>query len=197
MTTTRLYLDVDGVINAIPAAQDRVERTGWSDWDSTWVGLDNGGRYWITWALGFLDALHTIDKRDDVEIVWLTTWRTAAVTKLSPALGINGTHWHVADDDVVDRVAHGYMPMGFSDYGWWWKASAIAGHLDKNPVDQVVWLDDDHNVFSDAVKFVHDRFQDTDFLMITPDTRYGVTQEDVARITNFIDGLDLDPENVV
>jgi len=190
--TTRIYLDVDGVLNAFPAANDKVMVTEWPLFESTYVEVGFNS-YKITIARGLIEALGNLSARDDVEIVWLTTWREAAVNALCPAFDIPGTNWTVVTDG---EPVEGYQRR-FSDYSWWWKAQAMATHLDANPVDQVVWLDDDQPVFTDAVNFIVNRYGDTDFLLIAPITEYGLTKQDIKKITAFTDGVDIEWESVV
>lgn len=189
MAKTRIYLDVDGVINAIPAAKDIIYRSGWPKFESTYVG-----RYLITYApelLRRLERLHdwqhwapdTDEVEDSVEIVWLTTWREKATADLSPAIGFNATHWRVVSDG---EGAHGYRKLGFSDYSYWWKVDNIIKDLIERPVDYVVWLDDDQPHYNRSVTSVIKKFNTTQFLTIAPLTEVGLTSDHLDLIDTFV-----------
>jgi len=189
MAKTRIYLDVDGVLNAIPAASDIVTRTGWPRFERVQV---NG--YWITFAPELLRALEAIhdwthwsldgdEEEDSVEIVWLTTWREKATADLAPAIDFNAKHWRVVSDG---DSAHGYVKLGFSDYSYWWKVDALATDLIENPVDYVVWLDDDQVAYNDSVTSIIKKFNDTQFLTIAPHTTVGLTRDHIDLIRQFV-----------
>src|SRR5690606_39765676 len=79
----RIYIDVDGVINAFSNAQP---------WGKVKPSVTVAYGYRITYHQGLIDALKDIDNsNDNVEFVWLTTWQTLARTDLAPAVGLGGT----------------------------------------------------------------------------------------------------------
>lgn len=189
MAKIRIYLDVDGVLNAVPPAKDIVARSQWPNFESVKV---NG--YTITYAPELLRKLENLaglwayEEDDDemvqcVEIVWLTTWRELAVSALAPGIGFDATHWRVVSDG---NGAHGYQRLGFSDYSYWWKVDALASDLIANPVDYVVWLDDDQISYRPSVTSLIRKFADTQFLPIAPATEIGLTVDHIDLVSEFI-----------
>lgn len=114
---TRLYLDVDGVINAsMPIG-----------WGKTRDG--QAGGYTIRWAPALLNALVDLG----VEIVWTTTWQEHAVTKLAPLLGFGSEFRYLSP------------PTQFVDWPWpsiEWKNAAIILDQAAHP-EPFIWVDDE------------------------------------------------------
>jgi len=113
--TTRLYLDVDGVINAqMPYG-----------WGKLAKGKAAGWR--IRWAPRMIDALAAMD----VELVWTTTWRDEAVTELAPLIGWggHGRVLHPLDGDLIWPSID-------------WKFDAVRADQIGNP-SPYIWLDDE------------------------------------------------------
>jgi len=85
---TTIYLDVDGVLNAVSKKSPTLTATGWGEWKTAPV---NG---WpILWAPELITALNELAAREDVTFKWLTTWTDDAAKVLSPAIGIEGQEW--------------------------------------------------------------------------------------------------------
>lgn len=171
--TTRIYLDVDGVLNAV--TRQTPEGTGWEMWEK--VGV-NG--YTITYSPELIAGLNEIAEMDDVEIVWLTTWQANAKTMISPAIGLNGEDWGVALNPDMD--AHGFAIH--HPFGGWWKMNTLKNHVYTNPVDKIIWIDDDIAHEPTAPAWFEAFTQKT--LAIAPFTVQGLTQHDACAIIDFI-----------
>lgn len=170
--TTRIYLDVDGVLNAV---QREFPSDSWQNWDR--VGV-NG--YSIAYSPDMVAALNEIAEMDDVEFVWLTTWQANAKTMIAPAIGLKGEDWDVALNPDMD--AHGFAVHRY--FGGWWKMTTLDEHLHYNPVDKVVWIDDDISNSMDADDWFHDFDEET--LAISPYTETGLTPSNICDIIDFI-----------
>lgn len=115
---TRLYLDVDGVINAqMPFG---------------WGRLQNGhaAGYKIRWAPRMVEALAELD----VDLCWATTWKQHAATEIGPLISFGEGARHLIE------IAN---PYGDS-YGWSidWKFPAVIDDQYWKP-SPFIWLDDE------------------------------------------------------
>lgn len=119
-----VYLDVDGVINALNGT-----RPPWG-WDEDGQ-VASVNQFSIRWATGLIAALNALAAADHVHMHWLTTWEHDAPRDLCPAIGLNGANWPV----LVREPRH--EPTALA----WWKHHALAEHL---PFERAaVWIDDD------------------------------------------------------
>lgn len=170
--STRIYLDVDGVLNAV----DKKFPTGsWENWDR--VGV-NG--YSIAYSPDMVSALNDIAEMDDVEIVWLTTWQANAKTMIAPAIGLKGEEWDVALN--LDMDAHGFAIH--QPFGGWWKMNTLKNHVYNNPVDKIIWIDDDIAHEQTAPAWFGNFKQKT--IAIAPFTMEGLTPADICAMIDFI-----------
>lgn len=165
--TTRIYLDVDGVINAVSYAPP-TEATGLGDWKT---GKALG--YTIQWSQEVIDFLNDLATREDVEIVWLTTWMDHAATDLVELTGINGADWYVLKTDDMHH-----------SFGNWWKYDIIVPHLDENPVDKVIWIDDDLDYMH---RLVEDFVMSRGIHTLSPHTSAGLTRGYLDAIMEIVD----------
>lgn len=194
--TTRIYLDVDGVINAWHPKRGQpfpVEESGWKDWNAVDVGwsetvkhffrgeehdtgIERDYSYLIRYATELVDALNDIADLPDVEVVWLTTWGFRAVENLSPALGINGTSWR-----VLQRPEPSYADS-------WWKSILLRDDLKKSGTpDKIIWVDDDLLFFhDDAAPLLATISVGSEVLAVRPEQHIGLTSEDIRGIIDFI-----------
>lgn len=155
--TTHVYLDVDGVINAVTLADQPA--WGWST-PLARVAVDG----WpITYSPDLVDALNDLAARDDVVIYWLTTWNTRAAELLAPALGINGTTWEVLGREDQYSSEHRLH---------WWKLPAIRRHVESTKPDVAVWIDDDISFDAEAIAWAATVEH---LLTISPRTDRGLT----------------------
>lgn len=152
--STTIYLDVDGVINAVTK---RVPTsTGWGEYARRKV---NG--FPIMFAPGLIEALNELAARDDVTIKWLTTWEKDAAEDLSPALGLNGQDWEVLTGD--QEAWRG---------GDWWKLQAIKADVEASGPERFFWIDDDLGAEAAALSWMDSRPEGT---AVTPQMRLGLT----------------------
>ena len=165
---TTIYLDVDGVLNAVQKRYPSAAATGWNLWETKPV---NG---WpILWAPALIDELNALAAQPDVTFKWLTTWTHDAAKILSPAIGINGQDWHVLDGDQ-----HGWRGAD------WWKLQAIQADVLSTTPDQFIWIDDDISAERAAIEWVAGR--DNGYA-ISPFTVEALTRSDLDEIKALID----------
>lgn len=164
--STTIYLDVDGVINAIGRHHPEAKHTGFSEYRSVMV---NG--FQIAYAPALIDALNALAFRADVTIQWLTTWEFDAANVLSPQIGLFGEAWSVLTGDQ--------HRWGGSD---WWKLAAIRDDVESTAPDTVIWIDDDLSIERDALNWAHR----AGVHIISPEARYGLTTNHLDKIHSLI-----------
>ncbi len=161
----RIYLDVDGVFNAVTR---RVPDWGWDTHQTKKV---HG--YPIMWSPEFVAAINAVAKTPGVGVYWLTTWCHAAPQVLAPALGIDGADWPVVGCEHWRRRSIG-LP--------WWKHLAIVEHL-ADFDGPVLWIDDDHGVDPACRAWLAGQPQ---VLAMAPNTSVGVTRAEADIIQRFV-----------
>jgi hypothetical protein len=165
---TTIYLDVDGVLNAVSKRTPSLKISGWDNWKTKPV---NG---WpILFSPDMVAALNELAEREDVTFKWLTTWTDDAAKVLSPAIGINGQEWEVLQGD---------------QHAWggkrgWWKLDAIRDASAPTDGHRYVWIDDDISAEVEAISWVQSR---DDILAISPSTMQGLTRDDIDQVNDFI-----------
>ncbi|WP_423464243.1 HAD domain-containing protein [Promicromonospora sp. MS192] len=167
------YLDVDGVVNAVPAparrVRDQFEHTVLTVADSTENGTERDLPVW--WRPAVVQAINTIARSGLADVVWLTTWQDQARTLLAPRLGL----------DVFDVA----VPSPGSDAPEredWWKVTTIKDHTD--PGARVVFTDDD--LSTQARTTLRNRYDPDDLLLVTPMPSPGLTDQHLDQITAFL-----------
>lgn len=160
---TIIYLDVDGVINAIRNGTPSQKRTGFKDFRRVTVR-----NYQIQYAQELVDQINALADRDDVTIKWLTTWEEHAANDLSPTIGINGQNWEVLTGDT-----HAWQGRN------WWKLQAIRDDYNKEQPDLAIWIDDDIKLERESVIWS----DQNKVLALSPDPMDGLTQGDLTFIT--------------
>jgi len=165
---TTIYLDVDGVLNAISSRPPSEKLTGWTEWDARRVNS------WpIMFSPDLIVALNELAKRPDVTFKWLTTWKADAPCMLAPAIGLDGEGWEYLDGDL-----HSWCGRD------WWKLLAIRDDATLADGERFVWLDDDISGERPAIEWAQGR---PDVLAISPSQALGLTRSDLASVTAFID----------
>lgn len=152
----RAYFDIDGVFNACLAPQmpqePQHEATGWhGEWKNSSVPVHHfeslpdywGDVFHLCWSTELIDSLNSLAARDDVEIVWATTWRNLAPTVFSPRTGINGENW---------RFLHAPWSR-IEQKNPWWKHELVQQDIMENPVERFVWVDDELAKNPEAVQW--------------------------------------------
>lgn len=182
--TTNIYLDVDGVLNALSSNPPK-QNTGWTgEWkrekavipsDAVQIGWSSqpvAESYTMFWSTKLITAINELAEMDDVTIIWLTTWKEHAKGVISPLMGINGHDWlHLDTGDIYDTMR-------------WWKLDAIRDHVEETKPDKVVWLDDDIAYDQKARLWVS--MMKPKILSITPNSVHGLTKPHIQSIINFI-----------
>lgn len=170
-THTTIYLDVDGVLNAVNK-KTALSPNGWANWETRPV---NG---WpILFSPDMVTALKDLAAREDVTFKWLTTWTDDAAKVLSPAIGICGEDWEVLYGD---------------QHAWggkrgWWKFEAIRADIaiSSRTHKRFIWIDDDISAEPEAIEWLQAR---ADVLGVSPSTSQGLTSADIENVRTFIDG---------
>lgn len=165
---TRIYLDVDGVLNAdLSGSKDH-----WQE-SATGAAIADGRSYQITWAPELIRRLSALD---DVEIVWCTTWRTDATKSLADLLGF-GHNFRVLHPDSDPEAELPYMPS------IQWKIPAILADLEENPVGGIIHIDDEVVFARQWVTMVSTILGG---LAISPHPLYGITRKNMDAIETYI-----------
>ncbi|MFJ2144376.1 HAD domain-containing protein [Glutamicibacter sp. NPDC087831] len=168
---TIIYLDVDGVINAIRSGTPSQKRTGFIDFRRVTVRS-----FQIQYAQELIGWLNAISQIENVEIKWLTTWLEDAPKNLCPAIGLFGWDWEVLGGDLTDwGGAH------------WWKLQAIRDDFNKEQPSLAIWIDDDIKLEREALFWVAET---EGVIAYSPDPLDGLTQNELHEITHTIDGKD-------
>lgn len=162
MTDVRIFLDVDGVLNACGDPREHPEEH-WGDFD---VAQCNG--YRITYSPKMGAALRALD----AEIIWLTTWRGLANEHIRPLFGWEP--FEVLEPGIGDHTDHG-----------WWKSNILQPYIAANP-GPFIWLDDDYNYSKGQgeVKWLEEL--DTPYFPISPRFDLGLAPEHIELMRGFI-----------
>lgn len=174
MNQTRLYLDVDGAINA--------DEPPFASVKSTRVQIEYGGgmmsRLPLTWAPEVVEQLDQMREEFDIELVWLSTWNEmhASMTRLAPALdGLYGGR-AIMDIDAVSRD---------SGRGWW-KAQSII--LDQEASSApYIWIDDEAVMAHGGM--VKEATASTPSLTLTTVFEHGIERLHLAQMRSFLSAL--------
>jgi hypothetical protein len=168
--STTIYLDVDGVLNAVTKKRSSlIKATGWDRWETAPV---NG---WpILWAPALIEALNDLAARDDVTFKWLTTWTDDAAKILSPAIGIDGQDW---------EVLHGDQHAWGGRHGWW-KLEAIRTDVETTEPERFIWIDDDLSTEGNALEWLTGRIEG---LGISPFMSEGLTRANLDTVHEYVD----------
>lgn len=161
-TLPYVFVDVDGVLNALATPTDAHERQ---------VLAVTGGRYLIQIRHAVLEWLRRLGDLADVR--WATTWQDHANEVLAPAFGL--PQLPVACRTVDE---HGVAVS----HGWWKLAGVIATvAAERRPF---VWIDDEAIPVDVAD---HLAAVDVPYLCVEPDPLLGLTDEQLAEIGAFLD----------
>lgn len=157
---TKLYLDVDGVINAWEAHKVWDEAT-----IRKGVAGAEGFAYDIIWSQQMVDELFSLD----LDLIWTTTWRQHARLAISPLIGYGEEAPYLTNSMAVSP----YEPSIT------WKVEEVIAHQKNNP-SKFVWIDDEIDyVHKNAVKSLGG-------LLITPTPDIGITPSHIELIKNYI-----------
>jgi hypothetical protein len=164
------YLDVDGVINAVPAPARRLR----DQFEHTVMTVDDGtttGQIPLWWRPSVVEVINTVARAGLARVVWLTTWQEQARTLLAPRIGL--------DRFDVATPSPGTASPEAED---WWKVRTIKDH--SAPGDRLVFADDDLTRRTRAL--LRDRYEPDNLLLITPMPSPGLTDKHLSEITAFL-----------
>ncbi len=161
MTVSRLYLDVDGVLN--PYLSPMELPAVWPDFREGFLG-----RRLAVWSPSLLTAIGQLE----VELVWVTTWGSVAEEAFGPEIG---SRWPRRSLDLASSSLGTAGP----------KASAIADDLRGDPAP-FVWVDDDA-ITPGAVDQLAAFGQP--MLTISPDRRTGLEPRHVRQIADHLQAV--------
>lgn len=175
----RIYLDVDGCLNAVDAKFPSEALSGWSA-DSWRKETVNG--FPIRWSTELVDELNAL-VAGGVEVHWLTTWCELAGEMIAPTLGLKGGE----DWPVAGGITYELAQMWNYRSPRWWKLGIFEGDTDpdvENQPEKIVWIDDDHYLAGDAVR-VTELLKAGRLLRVGPFTSVGITRKDIDDIRAF------------
>lgn len=151
----RVYFDIDGVYNAAiePHIENtpQREKTGWlGEWSNSSISMEIfesvpaewGDKFNLCWSHELVDAVNRIAEQENIEIVWLTTWRHRAPEYFAPLTNLRGQKWRVLSADW-DRIN--------DKNKIWWKHELLMNDLNDNPVERFAWFDDELVKNQDAI----------------------------------------------
>lgn len=166
-----LYLDVDGVLNAVS-----LDRPDW-EWPDAQLRTVNG--YSIRWSATLVARLNRLVARPQVTAYWVTTWGADAPRVLSPELGLDAGDWPVLGDRERERAIDTLASSGLST---WWKLEAVRAHLPEGA--PAIWVDDDLARDPAAWRWAGEQ---ADLMAISPDTSLALTPVDLAAMERHVD----------
>ncbi len=169
MTQVDVYLDVDGVLNALHSKPG----WGWSE-ESMRAEVING--FLIRWSTELVGRLNDLAALPHVQFHWLTTWLDLAPQMIAPPLGLKGAEeWPVLGAEDHDA------PRKMSDYSWW-KLHAARRHAEETG-HRVVWIDDD--LYDTSARQWATTLGDR-IMLVQPDYNHGVTKPMMEKIEEWV-----------
>jgi hypothetical protein len=159
----RVYLDVDGVLNAVCHTPDL---DVWPDYTSI---RSVGGR--MCYSPSVTRIIADWHESEIAEVLWLTTWEDMA-QDMAPEVGL--PHFGVAG-----------TRRDFDDFMGWWKLGVVQRDVATDPGRPFVWIDDDLYYDEDAVRWLNDLA--TPFLAITPRVSYGLRRDELEGIDAWLE----------
>lgn len=158
MSRARLYLDVDGVLNAdMPYGWDKEQRH-----QAKVCG------YTIRWAGDLIERINALD----VDIWWATTWRSSAVEYLE-------YHIPIKSVGVIHPGLNPDAPLIWPSIAW--KTEAILMHQAESP-SRFIHADDE---IYDVESWASTVF-DIGGLPICPESWRGLSPKELERMENYL-----------
>lgn len=155
-----VYLDIDGVVNALSNDSHLVMRTGYQEYKEVTVRGIEGREFPIRYAPRFVEAVNSLSLLPGVKFKWATTWVDYAAKNLSPAIGLIGHDWEIL------RPNHGEMSNAE-----FWKLRAVQEDFRHEKPDFAFWIDDDLSFVDDALRWVD---QTSNLFGISPTSEEGL-----------------------
>ncbi len=171
--TPLLFLDVDGVLNALT---DNPDPSIWPDWQHTQV-RNRINSFPICWSPSVVARLVGWHKEGLAEIHWLTTWLGDANGELGTRLGL--PQWPVVGSHLTEDPARS---SGGDPFGWW-KADLVDEILAHDPKRPFVWLDDDLRVQPRLLARLR---AEHDCLLVGPFSETGLTPSQLDRVDTWL-----------
>ncbi|MET4705939.1 HAD domain-containing protein [Frigoribacterium sp. UYMn621] len=172
----RLFLDLDGVVNA--PHPPWLETTTFTVSDHR--GDHRGGGYVTTYSItvapAMVAAIDQLRADFDLELVILSTWleNPEMIGQLTEAL--DALH-HPRLLTIPKRKFGGYRSS-------LWKREALIEDLENDPPSAFIWADDDETpLHGDFVRQVYD----LPSLMLGPDPEHGITPGDLVTMLDFLE----------
>lgn len=160
------FLDVDGVCQAVSPRP----ATLLSD---DWRYAEIPG-YLINWRTALVDTINRLNRDGRLEVRWLATWNLHAVSDLSPVFGFDA--FPVQNTTSQNGTIESF---GLS----WWKYLAVREALQHDESRRFIWADDD---LGGIVKERAESVYGDRCLLITPDSRHGLTDASLSRIEAWL-----------
>lgn len=173
-----MFLDFDGVLNAVTRTGNKTDRNVWSDYTyldmpSTIGDVDS---YPVNYSPSVVSFLHEMVDAG-VELVWLTTWCEDTVF-FNAMLGTPEAKWLGVSGSAAQDANL------FQDKSWW-KLEEARTYAAMRPV---IWVDDDHYSNSRKVnEWVSSRSRYAATLIVSPQTRLGLTKKMLRNIREFVE----------
>ncbi len=169
-----LYLDIDGVLNAIP---DEPGPTGYS-----MLVIDS-------YVIHLHDEIAEMVSKlaSHYDIVWFTLWNERAAPLIGPHVGLEeaphlSTSWRLGRRRML---AQGY-PEAAIRFVLYAKTPLLKDRVDLHA--QWIWIDDSHGR-GDHSYLIREGFDPANFRLLRTDPRLGLTWPDVERAVGWIPDL--------
>lgn len=163
-----IFLDVDGVLNSFPVEGKRFKKEGRKE--------VHAWNYVLHFRPKIIKALEKIVKTRDADIVWLSTWSALCRTEIEPKLKFERSYPIIEMPDATYNRHAG-------DHTKWWKSLAMKQWLADNPGKRAVWVDDD--LAHENTREYFEKTYRNRMLLIAPEFKYGLTEEQVTSIEDF------------
>lgn len=159
MNKPRLFLDVDGVLNG-----DALKKPAWGDWRR-----DTAYNFPIWWSPTLANVIKAWSE-ESAEVLWLTTWESAAQEHIAPLMGF--PHWELAGGSYEENARE------------WWKFTLVKNlwETDHRPF---VWIDDDINDYHVAKEWLLS-LDRTQAIGVCPRSSRGLSPSGVVTISEFL-----------
>lgn len=160
MKNIKLFLDVDGVINAY-ARTDASENL----WGVPYQSNKAAG-YTIVWTPALAAALQHLN----LDHAWLTAWLHRAPEHIAPLIGYGEESEHIPFKRIGNNTIYG-------------KVQAVRAWRALNPHTPFVHIDDEFGWHPAVAEIV----VELGGLAVAPDPEHGITPDDIAAIREYID----------
>lgn len=161
--TAKLYLDVDGVINA---GDEKKLANFWTpETIRKGVAGSDGFAYDIIWSQQMVDELFALK----LDLIWTTTWRQHAGLSIAPLIGYGEEAPYLTNSVHVSP----YEPSIT------WKIQEVIEHQKVNP-SKFVWIDDE-------IDYIHkNAVKNLGGLVIAPVPEVGIIPHHIQLIKEYL-----------